>query len=343
MRVILVLLSLIAFANAVSWTTAYNCTSFCAAIEGACGTSQATGAGYFNLTGCGIVCNIFMASSWIGDTADTQVNTLGCRAHYLALVIATPSTAATNCPYVSLLGGSKCGNATDKCAIYCALELATCSETFQIQTGNPATTIATTNATICGLACAGYAGVGGFPQTGTEFNPFDGAGDTVQCRAYHAVAAAVVGNAAHCPHTTPVGGGVCGGTNKITNFCNNVNLICNLFRVANGLASLYPYASVAACITTAGTYDTSILGTQWGWVNSTGGDDLGCRAYHGGYPSIADGTTHCPHAGEFSVPCGGRTAGPTSAPTTAAPTTTSSATSVIANLFVVVAMLALLF
>lgn len=294
-----------------------------------------------NVNGCIFWCNAMVSAGYTGDTTDTVNNTLGCRAQYLATVTGTNN--ATTCPSVSLTGGSHCGSTlAEKCVTYCLLDIATCPETWEIQGNAP-------NATICGLGCGGYAGVGGFAATGKEFAPYDTTGDTVQCRTYHALAAHLLGYP-HCAHATPLGGLQCGtASTAITNFCANTNLICDLFLTSQGGQSLWPYSSISQCVSDAANYSNTDLGVQWGWVNATGGDSIGCRAYHGGVPSLVDPVTHCPHTGWASVPCGGRT--PTTAPTTAAPTTastthvptTSSASTISAVLVVIVAILSLLF
>jgi len=278
-------------------------------------------------------------ANFIGDTTDTNINTLGCRAHYVIAIMANHALNTTQCAYTSLTGGGMCGNATDRCATYCAIDIANCPDTWTAPgvtgggvNGN------TPNVSICAQAClSGY----GYNQTGSEFNPYDTTGDTVECRTYHALAAGVLGYP-HCAHATPLGGKQCGSADIYTNFCSDLYGVCDVYATLTVGQSYFPYDSIADCIGNATTYDTTILGMQWGPVNATSGNNLGCRTYHGGMPSLLLPATHCTHAGLYTAPCNNPAPSPTPAPTTAAPTK-SSASTLTAILVVLVAILSFLF
>jgi len=291
--------------------------------------------GFADFNSCLTVCNymgyavlpgVYNFAGYIGNSTG---NTMACRLYHA--LIANSTGNATECPAASIHGGGVCGTSslTDQCGTYCTIQGGACAETSQIQGS-------AFNGTYCGIQCA-Y--VYNFPSNNTF--PVATSGDTIQCRLYHSAVASVLRNVSsgytHCAHASPLGGGASGCSapgSAIKYFCAQTLADCQ--------GSYSHYSSAAQCASDAAQYDATDIGTQFGFVNATGGDTLGCRFYHGGLPSVVLPGTHCAHTGwSTGGVCGNKPS--TAAPTTAAPTTAtgtgSSATSVVMSVFVVLAAL----
>jgi hypothetical protein len=112
-----------------------------------------------------------------------------------------------------------------------------------------------------------------------EGKPGDMAGNTVNCRIYHA-GAATMDAALHCVHAGPGGAGACGS--NCESFCAIATATCKTEHPDN-----------ATCMTTCmgfkdmEKYDAS----------DVDGDTLACRLYHltVAASSDANAATHCPH------------------------------------------------
>jgi len=120
--------------------------------------------------------------------------------------------------------------------------------------------------------------------------PDDGAegdedGNTVQCRTYHAGVAADDA-ALHCPHAGASGGGVCG------TYCE---AYCSI--VEDSCGDIYP--DTETCMSECAAFP------QDGEPDTTAGDSVQCRIYHGSFPALADPATHCAH----TTPSGGAVCG----------------------------------
>lgn len=111
-----------------------------------------------------------------------------------------------------------------------------------------------------------------FPSTG---QPDDASGDTLQCRAFHAGAAAS-DPAAHCPHASLSGGGVCGGWCDV--YCRMMNTSC----ADRG------FGDVGTCLATC-----AAMPVDGAW-NAGDGNSVQCRITHAA--AAAADPVHCAHA-----------------------------------------------
>jgi hypothetical protein len=153
------------------------------------------------------------------------------------------------------------------CDDYCTAIGANCTG-VESQYGSMAT---------CLAACAA------FPQ-GTIG---DMSGNTLECRDYHAAAAAADATT-HCVHAGPGGAGVC-GTN-CDGFCQIVMDSCTGTEEA--------YATLGACTTACGGFTD----TEKYDAGDMSGDTLACRLYHATAAST-DPVTHCGHTEPVSATC----------------------------------------
>lgn len=143
----------------------------------------------------------------VGTAADREVDTLGCRMHWLeqAAVAATESDRLAACASASPSGGDTCGS---WCDVYCRQGVATCSGANDAFLEGQRTWFdedpdADPNA-VCAAACPSFATdvLPGVSQTDQQF----GYGDTVQCRLHHQQAAMIEGPeqasnyGLHCGH-----------------------------------------------------------------------------------------------------------------------------------------------
>ncbi len=112
-----------------------------------------------------------------------------------------------------------------------------------------------------------------------EGKPGDMAGNTVNCRIYHAGASAMDA-AVHCVHAGPGGAGACGS--NCESFCSIATATCPT-----------EHPDAATCMTTC----MGIQDTEKYDVTDTSGDSLACRLYHltVASSSEANKATHCPH------------------------------------------------
>lgn len=128
--------------------------------------------------------------------------------------------------------------------------------------------------------------------------PGDRTQDSLECRNYHAGAAAGDPNF-HCRHAGPLGGGHC-GTDLCVPYCLLDQALCS------GM-SPPPYANESACRTACATFPY-LQPADAGDLSFTGmSETLNCRLYHleAAYDptNSAAASTHCPHTGVRSDPC----------------------------------------
>lgn len=241
------------------------CDEYCATVTSAC-----TGAltQYADLAACQTYCTTWGA--WpVGGAATITGNTLTCRMNQALAAVANP---AGHCAAAGPSGGGVCGG---WCDVYCGLAIGSCPALFS-------------DAVACASACGAY------PATGTAG---DVEGDTVQCRIYHLGLAG--GDAAHCPHGAPDGGGVCVTTTPpvppptCAEYCTAVT--------ANCVDPYSQYVDGAECASHCAAW------SAWpkGEGDDTGGNTLGCRHTHAVAAATESPATHCPAAG----PSGGGTCG----------------------------------
>jgi plastocyanin len=151
------------------------------------------------------------------------------------------------------------------CAAYCTAVMAACTGANQ-QYKDAAACL-----TFCSDAklAAGKAG--------------DKDGNTIGCRAYHASVAAQSQAAAdaHCVHTGPTGGNICGAW--CDNYCELVQKVCN--------GQNAQYKDDSACKTACAKTATT------GKATDTSGASLQCMTYHAGVAASTPDAAkaHCPH------------------------------------------------
>lgn len=260
------------------------------------------------LANCNYWCNVFkFPLGKFNDTVtdDTNVNTIGCRQHWLSQAIQAfngTKDSHLGCKYSSITGGGQCG---PYCDTYCTiLENGNCTATFAIAKPGDAGYTPFVKQT-CLDSCATYP-VG--PTDNGVATPANW-GNSVQCRLYHAGIPAKStspgSGLAHCAHGSPHGGEACG--DRCTGYCNLL--------VANCAGHLAPYAStVSGCLgacqgmlkydSTTTSYPEALLDnvqTSYGPINAAGAsvegeNSLSCRTYHASSPAKASAATHCPHA-----------------------------------------------
>lgn len=128
----------------------------------------------------------------------------------------------------------------------------------------------------CDAASGGYADEAaclaaceGFPTNGADG---DASGDTLQCRTFHAGAAAE--DATHCAHASASGGDVCG---------SNCDVYCRFM-----VGTCAGFDDVPTCLSTCASYPAD------GALNAADGNTVQCRTYHAMAAQSDD--THCEHA-----------------------------------------------
>ena len=112
----------------------------------------------------------------------------------------------------------------------------------------------------------------------------DQSGNSLACRAYHAMLAQT-DPTTHCVHAGPSGGGACG--DPCDGFCSLVVADC---------ATQYP--SAGACATTCAGFATTPAYS----ANVTSGNSLSCRIYEATLAST-NAAAHCPNTAASSATC----------------------------------------
>jgi hypothetical protein len=114
-------------------------------------------------------------------------------------------------------------------------------------------------------------------------------GNNLECRSYHAGAAAGGGAMTHCPHAGPAGDAVCG--DNCESFCTIALAKCPT-----------QYPTMNACTTACAGF---AMNTARYNSTSTSGNSFACRMYHLSVAAIGAGSaaTHCPHTQTTSATC----------------------------------------
>lgn len=145
-----------------------SCADYCAAITASCSGANVQ---YGSEADCLTACNGNVLHWETGTLDDTNVNTLGCRQYHVGAAANDP---ATHCIHAGPTGGNACG---DWCDVYCDAMEESCGDSY-------------TDYAACQTACGAFATDGAVNAA---------TGDNVQCRIYHASAAA--GDpTTHCDH-----------------------------------------------------------------------------------------------------------------------------------------------
>lgn len=219
------------------------CALYCSQVMAGCTGDNTL---YADEAACQAACALFPTT---GADGDASGDTLQCRLFHASAV----GEDASHCAHASAQGGNACGS---NCDVYCRFMVGTCSGFDDVPT--------------CMATCASY------PAGG---NIDDADGNTVQCRTYHAMAAA--SDNSHCEHASITGGGVC-GDNACEAYCDQVMSNCD------GAQALYPDRE--ACLASCGN-----IPGDGAW-DATDGNSVQCRAYHGAGAAAADPASHCAHA-----------------------------------------------
>ncbi len=179
----------------------------------------------------------------------------------------TGSVASTGATSTGPGGPSTGPGGSDACVAYCK-QIETACAGPNDQYASLETCLGT-----CGTFALGAAG--------------DISGNTLSCRAYHAIAADE-DPLTHCPHAGPSGAGVCG--QPCESFCSIALQTCT----GPNVVYLDQAACLAACagFPQTGPYSAS----------TTSGDSFACRLYHLGAATVDD-TGHCPHVAASSATC----------------------------------------
>ena len=148
----------------------FDCATYCTTIMSACTAARAQ---YASMQNCVDSCANFP----VGTNTDQTGNTLGCRYNHAQLAVGDPGT---HCVHAGPSGVGACGTA---CAGFCSIVLAECPTQW------PTMQACNSNQTGC-------------PSFSSQ-PPFaaPSAGDTLECRLYHATMAAT-DPTGHCGHTT---------------------------------------------------------------------------------------------------------------------------------------------
>jgi hypothetical protein len=141
--------------------------------------------------------------------------------------------------------------------------------------------------------------------------PGDQMGDSLECRNYHAHAAAGDPDF-HCRHAGPLGGGHC-GTDVCAPYCLLDTALCG------GMTPPpYPMPTESNCKAACPSFPYLQQGTVGDLTLTQDSDTLNCRIYHleAAYDptNSAAASTHCPHTAAVSAPCTNPNDGGTDAP-----------------------------
>lgn len=185
---------------------------------------------YADRQGCLDACGEIPAD---GPWNATDGNSVQCRAYHASFpAVGDP---ALHCPHAGLSGSNVCG---DTCEFYCDLMETNCDGSYP-------------DRATCLDACGTF-------ESGT---PGDIAGDTIECRVYHAAYPASIDPATHCPHAGVDGAGVCVSQDPCAAYCDRMEANCD---------GAFP--DRAACLATCALYPTD------GDADARDGNSVQCRS-----------------------------------------------------------------
>lgn len=221
------------------------CGQYCDAVLAGCtGANQL----FSGRDECLAACGGFPTS---GKEGDSSGNSVYCRLYHAKATASDP----THCAHASVSGAGICGAL---CEVYCDYSLKYCSSLYSDRSA-------------CLETCAN------FPAAGHDHDP--ATGNSVECRIFHASAAA---DPSHCAHASANGAGVC-GDDPCEAYCDQALGNCD------GRYALYP--DRAACLATCARMPKSAS------FDAADGNSVQCRTFHAAGPSASDPSSHCAHAG----------------------------------------------
>ena len=234
-----------------------DCASWCEGMHQTCPEEA------FHKEGaCTTWCEDSVAPVPLGSLADRDLDTLGCRLHWLneAAGATTESQRLESCANASASGGDTCGS---WCEVYCRQGVASCSGANEDYPANQRTwfdedpNIDPHQA--CAEACPGFSTevLQGISQTEQQF----GYGDTVQCRLHHQQAAMIEGveqasnYGLHCGHAAIAPTELCLDTTRpnVVNYCEFALEFCPELFPAGTTAGIC--RSSLGALVDDGTYD----------------------------------------------------------------------------------------
>jgi hypothetical protein len=195
-----------------------------------------------------------------GSESEPIGNTLACRARQVE--IARRAEPERHCPGAGPASQGECGSS---CEGYCSLLEAACPEDFNLLAD-------------CEGSCGAFLELGDFSALE------DSAGDTLECRIWHA-SAALEDPETHCEHARFEPASACvdvpPAPPSCERYCRTVGATCT------GAQAVYE--NEAQCLATCAALP---LGSDDDEFENT----VGARTYHGGEPAAFSPETHCPHA-----------------------------------------------
>jgi len=204
-----------------------------------------------------------IASLWAIQENDQGNNTLDCRMYHVGVA---PDDDSIHCYHAGINGGGVCGS---YCENYCFVR--------SITNGSGCADDATDEE--CQARCEAI------PDTDPTIssNPsvkFATAGNSIQCRIYHAATAFLSDASVHCEHSDFGGGNVCG--EYCENYCYFFNSTCS--------SDEEQYGSAEEC-------SRACAAMNVGANTDTSGASVQCRLYHIGVAAETNTQSiHCPHA-----------------------------------------------
>jgi len=122
--------------------------------------------------------------------------------------------------------------------------------------------------------------------------------NSLECRAYHAIASLSTGDASHCTHYSAASTQCAGKViPNVAHYCDVLEYNCGI----NGTTG--QFANKTQCLITAAGYPNALADD----ATANGGNNLGCREYHAQAAAGSGAFTHCEHGGPSGAGvCGSR-------------------------------------
>jgi hypothetical protein len=213
---------------------------------------------------------------------DVNVDTIACRLKFLE---DANFNAATSCRYAGASGGGRCGSLVTN---VCRVATHVCDGKAEASYATQALCLDATNGLVSMAA-----------HWGSKQGVAAADDNSLECRAYHAIASLTAGNV-HCGHfgaaITGTGASPCKGlvAPDPIHYCDLLEFNCNT-------PATQQYTDKAQCLSAVGKLPTSVTDTAQAF---NANNSLGCRVYHAQAANVLT-VDHCGHAG----PSGGGVCG----------------------------------